>query len=144
MIPTEFTGRKLGDSEKKYPSMQIEVLAIYETITYLRNILLGRKFFLLTNAKALTYHYQLKKQPEIAARWLLKLQNYDFEVSHIAGGNNPEDFNSRSINSLTIADDLNKHLFTVNKNLNADNVKKEQLNYPKLKEIIEALQQKKK
>lgn len=138
--PVEFYGRKLKDSEKKYPSIKYELLAIHDTVKHFEHILLGRKFIILTDSKALTYHLNLEKQSDITARWLMKLADFDYTIEHIEGKNNPSDFISRHINSITSQNELQNNLFKVNLNLSEENVKNAQRSDSKLSVIIKKIE----
>ena len=61
LIPIEFFGRKLKESETKYFNVKFELLAIHDAVEYFKNILWGRKFTILTGSKALTYHIYSEK-----------------------------------------------------------------------------------
>lgn len=80
-MPIEFFGRKLKQIQKVYPSK--ELLAIYETVKHFKNMFMGRKFTILTDLKALTYHFKLENQNEITSRWLVSLQQLDYQLEYI-------------------------------------------------------------
>lgn len=106
--PIEFFSKKLSPAETRYPSIRRELYAIFASIKFFRDILFGRRFVILTDAKPLTFHIQLDKQPELVARWLLYIQSFEFVTKHIAGKNNPADYLSRvceesnSVNVLNV------------------------------------------
>lgn len=71
LVPTEFYGRKLKQSEMAYPSVKFELLAINDSVMHLKHMLLGRKFTILTDSKALTYPLKIEMQSDKVARWIL-------------------------------------------------------------------------
>ncbi|GBL76104.1 Transposon Tf2-8 polyprotein, partial [Araneus ventricosus] len=93
--PIEFFSKQLSPSERNYPSIRRELFAIFMDIKHFREYLYGRHFYLLTDAKSLTYHMNLDKQPDIVKRWLLYLQDFSYNIDHIKGCDNPADFLSR-------------------------------------------------
>lgn len=139
-VPIEFYGRKLKDSEKKYPSIKYELLAIHDACVYFENFLLGKKFTILTDSKALTDHLKLEKQSDIIARWIMRLGNFDFEIGFIPGEENPADFVSRNINNITALNELQNDLFRVNSNLSEEKIREAQNDDPKLKLIIQKIE----
>lgn len=118
--PVHFFSKQLSDAESKYPSIRRELLAIFLSCKYFYEQLYGRKFTLLTDAKPLTHHLQLDKQPDIVARWLLYLQQFDFTMEHIPGKSNPADFLSR----MTIDENLESN----NINYDLENSEMQNLN----------------
>lgn len=138
-VPIEFYGRKLKDSEKKYPSIKYELLAIHDACVYFQNFLLGKKFTILTDSKALTEHLKLEKQSDIIARWLMRLGNFDYEIGFIPGEENPADFVSRNINNITALNELQNELFKVNSNLCEEKVREAQKEDTKLNLIIQKI-----
>lgn len=43
MMPIEFCGRKLKESDTKYPSLKYELLVIHDSVKHFKNMLLGKK-----------------------------------------------------------------------------------------------------
>lgn len=136
LVPIEYFGRKLKSPEKNYPSFKLELLAIHEAVMFFKYILAGRKFVIRTDSKALTYHLNLEKQPDIIARWIDDLAPFNYEIEYLPGSSNPADYISRNINNITAMNDLQNSLFVVNKALADDNIKIEQTLDEKLGKII--------
>lgn len=44
---------------------------------------MGRKFIILADLKALTYHLKLENQNEITSRWLVSLQQLEYQLEYI-------------------------------------------------------------
>lgn len=132
-VPIEFYSRKLKDTESKYPSFKSELLAIHDSLIHFKNYLFGKKFTILTDAKSLTYYLKLQHQSDIVARWLLDIQEFDFEIYHVQGISNPADYFSRQIFSVNST----KALFKTDPQLQFDKISRAQKNDDKLKTIIE-------
>jgi hypothetical protein len=113
----------------------------------------------LSDAKSLTHHLQLDKQPDIVARWMLYLEDFNFTIEHIPGKTNPADFLSRvsdcdnndvdisSLNNDKIESDSNiielqinnVQQFRSNNNLSYENILKCQLDDTECKQIFEQI-----
>lgn len=139
LAPIEFYARKLKESESKYHSLKLELLAIHEAVMHFRGMLLGKKITILTDSKALTQFPDLDKQPDIIARWIIDLQEFDITLSHIPGEKNPSDFISRHVLNMEIINKLESELFKGDQNLTIDNIRTEQHKDKKLKDIIEKI-----
>lgn len=77
---TTFTSRKLSDIKKKYKTIEREGLAMIYALQNFRYYLLGSKFKFFTYHSALKY---LVNKPVLGGtiyRWLLLLQEFDFEA----------------------------------------------------------------
>ncbi|XP_045023994.1 LOW QUALITY PROTEIN: uncharacterized protein LOC116925085 [Daphnia magna] len=68
--PVAFISRKLTDAEK------------------LRSYVYGRRFSVCTDSSAVRWLWSKKEVTGKFARWILALQEYDFEIRHIKGVNN--------------------------------------------------------
>lgn len=164
--PVQFFSKQLSDAESRYPSIRREFFAIFLAVKHYHEYLLGRDFTILTDAETLTKHLHLDKMPDIVARWHLYLQDFSYDFQHIPGCNNPADYlsrvveeendnansknndqcilktnfeseeNSNNINNLEIN---NIELFTVNKNLNYDEILKCQNEDTVCQSIIEKI-----
>lgn len=134
-LPVEFFSKTLSETESRYPSIRRELFAIYLAVKHFRTHLYGKKFFILTDAKPLTYHLPLNDQPEIVARWYLYLQEFDYSVEHIPGLKNPADFLSRVVTDSVIVNNIT--MFATNSSLSLANIAKHQKADPKIKLIIE-------
>ena len=147
--PIEFFSKTLLPAESRYPSIRRELLAIYASIRHFHEFLYGKKFIILTDAKPLTYHIHLEKQPEIVAKWLIYLQQFEYEINHIPGFKNPADFLSRVTENasnknkqIATAQVNNVYLFQNNPNLSVSNFLVQQQQDSKILEIIDKLNNK--
>ena len=92
-----YASRALTPTEQRYCQTEKEALAIVWGIEYFHLYLYGAPFTLYTDHKALELIFAnpLSKPSARIERWLLRLQEYDFNVLYTAGNKNPADFLSR-------------------------------------------------
>ena len=105
--PTAYASRILDKAERNYPQIERELLGVVFGVTKFRLFVLGRRFFLQTDHKALT---KICKEHETIPqlilnhikKWTMLLKAYDLKISHIPGKENvTADFLSRRpINSV--------------------------------------------
>ena len=86
--PIAFASRTLTKSEENYSTIEKELLAIDWACKYFRPYLFGRKFTLYTDHKPLTYAVNLKDAHGKIARWILRLEDYDYDIKHRPGKQN--------------------------------------------------------
>lgn len=80
-----------------YSTTEKELLAVVYSILKLRIYLLGTKFEVITDHKALTFLYTTPHLNARMIRWCMALQQFDFCVSHVRGEDNiVADFLSRN------------------------------------------------
>ena len=80
-----FYSRKLLSREQKYSTIEKECLAIKDGISAFRVYLLGKRFTIQTDHRALVWLDNLKDKNSRLTRWSLFLQQYDFELIHCEG-----------------------------------------------------------
>ena len=83
--PIYYMSRKTTPAERAYPSYELEALAIIRALNKFRVYLLGISFKIVTDCKA--FEQTLKKRdlsPRVA-RWVLLLEQYNYEVVHRSG-----------------------------------------------------------
>ena len=83
-------------AEVNYSTTDQELLAVDSAIKHCRHYLLGNKFILRTNHKAITYLFSGKNLTSRLFRWSLLLQVYNFEMEYLKGQDNYSDVLSRS------------------------------------------------
>ena len=91
------TSRQLTDVEKRYSQFEKEALAAVWGCERLWIYLLGHRFKLVTDNRAiqLIFANSASKPPARIERWGLRLTQFDFEIEHRPGASNIADFLSR-------------------------------------------------
>ena len=77
--------RSLTRQGRQYCVTRRELLAVVEFIQLFRHYLLGRQFTLRTGHSSIVWIQNFKKPEGQLARWMEKLQEYDFKVVHRRG-----------------------------------------------------------
>ena len=80
-----FASRTLTKAERRYSVTRKELLAVVTYIHHFRQFLLGRQFTLRTDHGSLQWIQTLKEPEGQLARWLERLQEYNFEIVHRRG-----------------------------------------------------------
>ncbi|XP_055632438.1 uncharacterized protein LOC129772930 [Toxorhynchites rutilus septentrionalis] len=83
--PIGFFSRKTSETEAKYHSYDLEMLAIVASVERFRMYLLGRFFVIRTDCSAVRDAYRKREMDHRVARFFLKLQEYDFRLEHRSG-----------------------------------------------------------
>ncbi|XP_055918284.1 uncharacterized protein LOC129950365 [Eupeodes corollae] len=83
--PVFYYSRKNSLSEQKWHSFVLETYAVYKELEKFRIYLLGTKFKVLTDCIAFRQTVNKKELPNAVKRWVLYMQDYDYEVEHRAG-----------------------------------------------------------
>lgn len=95
--PVVYISRKLLPREVNYSTVEKECLAVKWALDSLRYYLLGRKFRLETDHRALAWLGRMKDTNARITRWFLAMQPFDFEVLYRSGSQNcTADFLSRT------------------------------------------------
>lgn len=97
--PVCYASRSLNDHEKNYSVTDKEFLAIVWAVGYFRPYLWGNRFKIITDhlpIKYLNKRYTGKEFSQRNQRWMLKLQEYKFDIEYLKGKENKvADFLSR-------------------------------------------------
>ena len=80
-----YGSRLLSKAERSYCATRKELLAVVAFVTHFRPYLLGQRFQIRTDHGALKWLYCMRNPEAQVARWLEKLQEFDFEVIHRRG-----------------------------------------------------------
>ena len=80
-----YASRALSKPERNYCVTRRELLGVVYFAQYFRPYLLGRRFTLRTDHGSLTWLRNFKEPEGQLARWLERLQEFDFEILHLRG-----------------------------------------------------------
>ena len=80
-----YASRVLTKPERRYCVTRRELLAVVSFVQHFRPYLLGRRFLLRTDHGSLTWLSNFKEPEGQLARWLERLQEYDFTIAHRPG-----------------------------------------------------------
>ncbi|GFT77971.1 retrovirus-related Pol polyprotein from transposon 17.6 [Trichonephila clavipes] len=83
--PIYYMSRKMSETERKYTSYELEVLAIIEALKKFKVYILGMPFKIITDCNAFTKTMSKKDLNTRIARWALNLQDYDYTILHRSG-----------------------------------------------------------
>jgi RNase H-like domain found in reverse transcriptase len=83
--PLAFYSRKLNSAQKRYTTVEQELLSIVETLKEFKNILLGQKLIVHTDHKNLLYQ---KMSTDCVIRWRLLIEEFGPTFLHIKGERN--------------------------------------------------------
>ena len=80
-----YASKSFSKSQTNYSATKRELLAIVTLTRYFKDYLLGRKFKIVTDHRALQLLHNFKDPDGLSARWLEKLAAFDYEVQHRPG-----------------------------------------------------------
>jgi hypothetical protein len=83
--PIHYASRLLNNAEKNYSTTKREALAMIYSVGKFRHYLLANHFVFYVDHQALIYLVNRPVVSERIARWMLLLQEYDFEVAYKPG-----------------------------------------------------------
>lgn len=86
--PIAFLSRRLSPAETRYHSNELECLALVWALEKLRPYLFGQQFTVFTDNNALRWLVTKRNVERKYARWIMALQEYQFEVRHVKGNFN--------------------------------------------------------
>lgn len=86
--PVAFLSRSLNKAELSYGITDLEALAIVWALKKWSNYLLGHKFIVETDHKALEQLFKMRDPSSRLIRFRLCLEQFDFEVHYLKGKNN--------------------------------------------------------
>lgn len=75
-----YGSRTLIDREKRYCARRRELLAIVEYVKHFNAYLRGPRFVIRTDHASLRYVKTLREMPDQFARWIMFLENYNYEI----------------------------------------------------------------
>ena len=80
-----YASKAFSKSLTKFSATKRELLAIVTFARHFKHYLLGKKFKIVTDHRALQWLHNLKDPDGLTARWLEKLAAFDYEVHHRPG-----------------------------------------------------------
>ena len=80
-----YASQTLSKSQTNYCTTHRELLGVVEMIRHFRHYLWGRKFLIRTDHSSLRWLTNYRDADGMLARWLTKLQQYDFHIEHRPG-----------------------------------------------------------
>ena len=83
--PIAFASKVLSKTERNWSVTEREAYAIVWAVNYFRSFLLGQKFKLYSDHRPLVWMRQLVNPSPKIARWILQLEEYDFEIIYKQG-----------------------------------------------------------
>jgi len=83
--PVYYMSRKTTETESRYTSYELEVLAVVRALEKFRHYLLGMKFKIVTDCVTLQQTMNKVKLSAKVARWTLLIKEFDAVVEHRAG-----------------------------------------------------------
>lgn len=83
-----FISRALKPAEQRYTTTEKELLAVVHCLQKTRHIILGTKLKILTDNHAITFLKTCRLLNNRLTRWILAIQEYNFEIEHIKGTDN--------------------------------------------------------
>lgn len=98
-----YLSRSLSRAEKNYSVTERECLAVIYAVEKLRCYLEGYKFTVLTDHHSLVWLNNMKEPKGRLARWVLRLQQFDYDIVHRRGVDNVvPDVLSRSVPEINL------------------------------------------
>jgi hypothetical protein len=83
--PVAFGSWSLSPAERRYSAQERECLAILRAVTHWRMYVVGQKFTVETDHESLKWLWTTKHENARVLRWVLQLQEYDFDVIYRKG-----------------------------------------------------------
>ena len=83
-----FGGRALHPDEKKWTVTELECLAVIAGMEAYKHYLKSNRFKVFTDHKALQWLNNIKDPTGRLGRWVLRMQEFDFEIIHREGKKN--------------------------------------------------------
>lgn len=91
-----YASKALTETERRYCHTEKEALSLVWSVEKFYHYLYGREFELLTDCKALIYLFTPRSRPcARIERWVLRLQGFEYLITHIPGEKNLADVLSR-------------------------------------------------
>lgn len=114
LLPVSYFSRSLSPSERNYPAIKLELMAIVKSIDAFKFFLYNRKFTVLSDSKPLEFYKRTTSPADLTTRWLVELSNYEFTFKYLKGESNilADYFSREDFSNHT--HDLNSHPELIN------------------------------
>ena len=132
--PIFFASKVLSKTERNWSVTEREAYAIVWAVGYFRSFLLGHKLKLQSDHKPLVWMRQLVNPSPKIARWILQLEEYDFEIEYREGKRNG---NADGMSRLPI--EVNTCMQILESCVTLNEIRKAQQNNTEIAQIIEAV-----
>ena len=97
LLPVSYFSRTLSKSERNYPAIKLELLAIISAVRAFKQYLYHKEFIILSDSRPLQHYKKSSSPADIVTRWLLELSEYSYTFKYIPGKSNVlADFLSRT------------------------------------------------
>jgi hypothetical protein len=83
-----YASRSLKGAERNYPITELECLAVVWAVEYFYKFLVEKKFIVITDYAPLKSLMKGKVPKERRGKWMMELQQYNFEIVHRSGKEN--------------------------------------------------------
>ena len=80
-----YASKSLNKAQSRYSTTKRELLAIVNYTRHFKHYLLGRRFKIITDHRALQWLHNFKDPDALTARWLEKIAAFDYEIEHRSG-----------------------------------------------------------
>ena len=80
-----YYSRQTSPAEQRYHSYELETLAMVESLDRFRMYVLGKSFKVVTDCNSMRTIMKQKEPIPRVARWILRLQEYDFDIEYRPG-----------------------------------------------------------
>ena len=101
--PIAYVSRALRKAERNYAAYEIELLALVYAIKQFRNFIMGSRFLVQTDHRALQWLRTSKDLSGRLARWAMLLQEFDFDIVYRKGSQNG---NADGLSRLPVESDV--------------------------------------
>jgi hypothetical protein len=80
-----YASRRTSDSERNYSATNLECLGVVWAVKHFRKYITGTHFQIITDHSAIKSLMKTINPQGQTARWIIELQNYDFDIVHKSG-----------------------------------------------------------
>ena len=81
----EYASCKYNDTQRNYPSIELEVCGLIFAVKHWKHYLIGKPFIVETDSKAVQWIKGKRDTLGKLGRWSLFLENFEFETVHVKG-----------------------------------------------------------